>query len=516
MESKIHNTAVLSTPAVLFSPDPTACPADAAAAPGLPPVISHRPLPLLIQGGMGVGVSGWRLARAVAEAGQLGVVSGTSLDALLVRRLQDGDADGSIRRAAQAFPWPAWAERIVAKWWRPGGKPPATPYEVLPLLGHDARPEALATVVFAAFVEVWLAKAGHRGEIGINLLTKVQIPTVPTLYGAMLAGVGWVFMGAGIPRQVPPLLAALADHRPVQLSVELADGGPALSVPFDPASLGERPPAGLVVPRFVPIVSSHTLAQNLARKLSGQVAGFVVERHTAGGHNAPPRGRTEAADLESPRYGPRDEADLAALRELGLPFWLAGGRGEPGALAEALRQGATGVQVGTLFAFCREAGLTPALKRTVHDAVRAGRVQVLTDGRASPTGYPFKVVVADGLPAPDNSRARVCDLGYLRSPYRRDDGSIGYRCAAEPVASYLRKGGELADTVGRVCLCNALLANVGHAQRREGGREEPALLTAGDGLDAIGALLVDRDDYTAADVVRHLLGDSDLSACPAH
>ena len=36
-------------------------------------------LPQIIQGGMGVGISGWPLARAVAQAGQLGVVSGTAL-----------------------------------------------------------------------------------------------------------------------------------------------------------------------------------------------------------------------------------------------------------------------------------------------------------------------------------------------------------------------------------------------------------------------------------------------------
>ena len=42
----------------------------------------------LVQGGMGVGISDWRLAHAVSERGQLGVVSGTALDELLARRLQ--------------------------------------------------------------------------------------------------------------------------------------------------------------------------------------------------------------------------------------------------------------------------------------------------------------------------------------------------------------------------------------------------------------------------------------------
>ena len=46
-------------------------------------------LPQIIQGGMGVGISNWQLAQAVSRRGQLGVVSGTALDQMLARRLQD-------------------------------------------------------------------------------------------------------------------------------------------------------------------------------------------------------------------------------------------------------------------------------------------------------------------------------------------------------------------------------------------------------------------------------------------
>ena len=73
-----------------------------------------RGLPRVIQGGMGVGISHWRLARAVSEAGQLGVVSGTALDQILVRRLQDGDPGGHMRRALDRFPFPAMAGRVWA------------------------------------------------------------------------------------------------------------------------------------------------------------------------------------------------------------------------------------------------------------------------------------------------------------------------------------------------------------------------------------------------------------------
>ncbi len=48
----------------------------------------RRRLPLIIQGGLGVAVSNWRLARAVSALGQLGVVSGTAIDQVVVRRSQ--------------------------------------------------------------------------------------------------------------------------------------------------------------------------------------------------------------------------------------------------------------------------------------------------------------------------------------------------------------------------------------------------------------------------------------------
>jgi valyl-tRNA synthetase len=37
------------------------------------------------------------------------------------------------------------------------------------------------------------------------------------------------------------------------------------------------------------------------------------------------------------------------------------------------------------------------------------------------------------------TRKRVCDECALRSPYKKDDDTIGYRCASEPVEDYVRK-----------------------------------------------------------------------------
>jgi NAD(P)H-dependent flavin oxidoreductase YrpB (nitropropane dioxygenase family) len=457
---------------------------------------------------MGVGVSDWRLARAVARLGQLGVVSGTALDTLLVRRLQDGDPGGHVRRALAAFPIPGVADAALAAWFREGGLPAGTPYGLLSMHRRTMGVPRQQLTVLASFVEVWLAREGHDGPVGVNLLTKVQLPNIASLYGAMLAGVDWVLMGAGIPREIPGVLDALAAHAPATMRLDVEDApadDPAEWIAFDPAAhWPATPDVTLARPRFLPIDSATSLATTLARKATGRVDGFVVEGPTAGGHNAPPRGELRLDERGQPIYGDRDRVDLDKLRALGLPFWLAGGTGSPEGVRAALDAGASGVQVGTLFAYCDESGIDDALKARVLAAVAEGRVTVRTDPRASPTGYPFKLVEIEGLPTQDETRRRECDLGYLRVAYRRPDGRLGYRCPAEPVADYVAKGGDAADTVGRRCLCNGLVADVGHAQRREDGPELP-LLTAGDDLRALQGFLAGRARYSARDVVEHLL-----------
>src|SRR5512140_3741519 len=93
-----------------------------------------RPRPTVIQGGMGVGVSGWQLAREVSRAGHLGVVSGTAMDAVLARRLQDGDPGGHYRRALAHFPRRSMAQRVLDTYFVEGGRSADTPYKPLPKL----------------------------------------------------------------------------------------------------------------------------------------------------------------------------------------------------------------------------------------------------------------------------------------------------------------------------------------------------------------------------------------------
>jgi len=167
------------------------------------------------------------------------------------------------------------------------------------------------------------------------------------------------------------------------------------------------------------------------------------------------------------------------------------------------------LQLGTAFAFCEESGLTPEVKAAALRRSRAGTARVFTDPRASPTGFPFKTLGAEGTLSEESvyrERKRGCDLGYLRTPYRREDGSVGYRFPGEPEDDYLRKGGTLEATQGRKCVCNGLFAAIGLGQTGD-GKAEPPLITAGDDVSRIAEFLPEgKESYVAADVVEALLG----------
>jgi len=478
-------------------------------------VSAHAGERQIIQGGMGVAVSGWQLARAVALTGQLGVVSGTALEVVCARRLQQGDLGGHVRRALAALPVPGIADRVLRTYYVAGGKAHAAPFR--PVLRFSLQPpRALVELTIAAnFAEVFLAKEGHDGLVGINYLRKIELPIPFACYGAMLAGVDHVLMGAGNPADLPVLLDRLARHEPVALPVRVqgttsADGE--YAVRFDPGECVAQCGQPLRRPRFDAIVASVDLAGALAANPTTRPDGFVVEGHTAGGHNAPPRGPRRLDARGQPVYDGRDVVDPREMANLGVPYWMAGSYGTPEGLARALAGGAAGVQVGTAFAFCRESGMAPGLRRRVLELAARGEVPVHTDPRLSPTGFPFKVLELAGTLADDEvyaGRQRLCDLGVLRTAYRKPDGTIGYRCPAEPLAVYEGHGGRTANTVGRRCLCNGLMATAGLAQQRAHGYTEPAVVTAGDDFTAVRQLLLrasGRDTYDAADVVAYLLG----------
>ena len=470
-------------------------------------------LPVVIQGGMGIGISSWKLARTVSMTGQLGVVSGTSIDSVLARRLQDGDEGGHIRRIAARFPHQGTVDAAFSRYFKDHGRDPGEAYRLVPMYQVQNSDDRQRFTAFASFVEVALAKEGHDGIVGINLLTKIQLPNLAVLLGAMLAGVDYVLMGAGIPREFPEVLENYARGLPAKIRLDLVGGtGEPQYLTLDPRSLFPEL-TSLRKPKFLPIISSHQLAKMFLRKGMGQVDGFVVEGPEAGGHNAPPRAKRGGATNPDSIFGEDDYADLSVMRELGLPFWLAGLYSSPARLAEARAEGAIGIQTGTLFAMSEESGLAPHLRARVLEEIRAHRGVVKTDVRASPTGFPFKVVSLDDTLSSEEvyqGRSRTCDLGYLREAYADESGKVGFRCSGESVEAYVKKGGKEEDTVGRRCLCNALMSTADYAQIRDEGYVEPPVVTSGSGLEDVFTMLdrpefEGKEHYSAKEVVTYLL-----------
>ena len=396
-----------------------------------------------------------------------------------------GDPSGGIRRALAHFPDQDMVGRLMDKYYIEGGKDTDKSFKSLQMWSIKPNQHLLEATVVANFCEVWLAKHNDDnsptgGLVGINRLTKVQLPTMASLYGAMLADVDFVIMGAGIPLKVPGVLDNFAEGKPAKFPIDIAGMENDFYMEFSPeafwtaAGKPELAKRQLKRPNFLPIVSSVVLAQSMLKRADGKgptkgIQGFVVELPAAGGHNAPPRGfrydpvaKSHAVDLNEkgePVYGPKDDVDLEKFAKVvkdKVPFWMAGAYAHADKFRECIALGAQGVQCGTLFALAEESGMEDGMRQEILKTIcEDGDMEVFTDPVASPTGYPFKVLEIPRTLSEEQeykARPRLCSLGYLRSAYVDENGKVGYRCPAEPVEDWVKKGGEVEATVGRKCL----------------------------------------------------------------
>ncbi|MGV8040252.1 MAG: hypothetical protein AB2L07_09295 [Thermoanaerobaculaceae bacterium] len=180
-------------------------------------------------------------------------------------------------------PDPSIADRII-RTYHAGSRPQGARVRLPGAHSLRDSHELLQETIAGTFVEVFLAREGHDRPVGMNLLTKIQLPTLAALYGAMLAGVDVVIMGAGIPREVPAILDALATHRDVSMAVHVEGGHgettTSASSPEPRDALVANLPPELRRPLFFPIVSSNLLATTMVRKSSG--------RGRRAGHRGPP------------------------------------------------------------------------------------------------------------------------------------------------------------------------------------------------------------------------------------
>lgn len=473
----------------------------------------------VMQGGMGVAISDYKLAGAVAHEGATGLVSGTAIGVVLARRLQDGDPTGEILSALGLYPVPEIAEKLIRLFYKEGGRQSGERYKSVSMFGLNPPKVAADLAVLGAFVEVTLAKQRARGNglVGMNLLTKIEEPNLHTLYGAMQADVDLIAMGAGLPVEIPRYIAQLADGEPVSMPIKVGRATREWAIDFNPSDYGATAHE-VSHPRMLTIITNDVLVKRPFSQAAVPPDGFIIEEPIAGGHNAPARGK----DLDSrgqPVYSARDYANLQNMRESGFPFWMAGGYGSPDGLERAQAEGAVGVQVGSLFALTQESGMDPALKQRMVDEIMAGRdISVYTDKLASPTGFPFKVAELDGTMSTEGAydgRARVCDLGYLREGNeitvvnprtKKEEQRVVYRCPSEPVEDFEKKGGLLFRTIGRKCICNALVATAGMPQERDTGPELP-IVTIGDDVNRVVRSI--GTPLTARRAVRHIRGLDD-------
>ena len=392
-------------------------------------VIETRPE--IIQGGMGVDVSSPRLAGAVAATGMAGVVSGTATGDVLARRLQDGDC--GVLAALSKLPDSGLVDRIKETYYKPNGRENTGKYTLIPrnfrivdetgevfkLYNERFNVTAEEMALAGAFMMVTQARQEAEahlqgqdkrcGPIGINLLTELRMPTASTLYGAMLAGADFVVMGAGIPSHIPNVLNRLAERDPTQVNIQVPGTSHKYYADFNPEDYPELGAKELERPNFLAIISLDMLGRRLASKEDTRPDGFVVEHHTAGGHNAPPRSKKVVKGQAV--YDGKDEPDFEVLTKLKLPFWLAGSRGSPDGLKHAQTLGAVGVQIGSLFALSRESGMDPEIKVQVLEAIRSGELDIVKDAYASPTGFPFMVARKSGVTWPEGEERRACEIG---------------------------------------------------------------------------------------------------------
>ncbi|GMU87430.1 MAG: hypothetical protein AMXMBFR48_26710 [Ignavibacteriales bacterium] len=460
----------------------------------------------VISGGMGVGVSSPRLANVVSKMGGLGTLSGVAADRWLARMLQHGDPDGKIRAALSHFPFRETANRIIDTFFNEGGMAQNQSYKTLPVFTFKTPKLLIDLTVCANFVLVILAKEACASPVNINYLEKIQTPHVYSFAGAMLAGVDYITMGAGIPLQVPGVLDSLAEGKPACYRINVEGRSEPAVQKFYLAEHFKEDIPKLKRPGFFPIISSNLLADLFMTKSSGSIEGFIVELPSAGGHNAAPRGNFPINEKGEPIYGAKDVINFEKIVKHNMPFWIGGSFASPALLKHAQSLGARGVQVGTIFALSEESGIFKEYKDKIRKLAYNNQLVVKTDLLASPTGFPFKVIQMEGTlsdPEVYDARTRICNQGFLTTPYERHDGVIGFRCASERLDQYVRKGGKIEDTAERRCLCNGLIA-----ASELNNTDEPPILTLGDDTSFLKHLMKHEDDsYTAADAMNYLLSE---------
>jgi nitronate monooxygenase len=343
---------------------------------------------IMVQGGMGAGVSLPPLSGEVARCGGIGVVSSIALD------------------------------RII-----PGQQ--GNHFEAAKLAIEDAT-----------------RRSDGRGMVGINCMAMMHTYEA-SVRGAVAGGVGAIFVGAGLPLDLP----AMVEDTRVAL---------------------------------VPIVSSaRALKLICGRWLSRynrRPDAVVLEGPLAGGHLGFKAEDIEKKDFQLEEiFGP---VLRFSMENGGFPVIVAGGIWDKADIARWMKLGAAGVQMGTRFAATIESSASPAFKEAIV-TVTSDDIVVAANPKypGSPSGWPFRVDArsAGFKKALCRDRKLECRFGYMVH---------GGKCRA------------LTESRDAFCICNALLAAVGVNP----DLSEPAMFTVGANAWRIDRLL------TVQELINELTG----------
>ncbi len=357
---------------------------------------------------MGAGVSNWRLAQAVSRQGQLGVVSGTALDVIL-----RGGCRTATRAATCAapgrLPVPGMAERVLAS----TSSRAAGPGRALPGAA-DVRHRLGARAVDASSRTSWRCGSHARATTNRSASTCSTRSSCPSCRRSTARC--WRASvradGRRHPDEVPGVLDRLAPRAGESACMSSIEGDDT-AMRFSPADWTRaRPPRS--GGRVSAIIASNARA-DLPRKANGRVDGFIVEGPTAGGHNAPPRGKPALKAT-----GSRCTASATSWTSRRCANWAC----RSGWPAGAARPRVCGT---------RSPAGPPASRweRPSRSATsrawtpRQGAVLARTDGRCPglhrPRRLAHRLSVQGGRAGGDDvvrgripARTRICDLGYLR------------------------------------------------------------------------------------------------------
>lgn len=488
-------------------------------------------------GAMGLFITNDLLPRAISLAGGMGMTSVEGIDHIVARLLQRGDPTNSILRTVDEFENRFDAHELaeyVRSLYVPGGIPKSQPYRQLPMYGNNPDKRIEGLTVFSGY---WIVRAAKMGrylkgpevKIAANKLEEVQTPVMAVTFGVMLAGGDEIEISAGLPFQMRENIRKLCALEPVKYNLDVHHGTDEKRdqiarhiVRFNPRKHIGRLDHKLKEPKITGVASSNVAVRVLTDKNRhpNAIDQLKVELpQKTGGHSTKPRdiAYNERGEYA---YGPRDEIDLELVRKLtkefGIPFTLAGGYSTPEEIKEAIEnQGAQSVTVATAFQYCVESGLPQQVKQAIISQALKGNLDVYTDPNISPTGYAFRVVRnIEGIPSIGDANVykkwdenyRDCTIGRLRERITRN-GRLDWKCKAEPVEDYVRKGGKKEDTEGAGCLCENLLSGIGLGQTHKDGYQVPALYSSGteQGQNFLPEVLHGRNSYTARDVIEFLV-----------